>query len=407
MPGYGSRYWADRTAANRRRSYPTFRGQATADVVVIGGGLTGSAAAYALAASGLDVMLVEADRLANGSTAGSIGAIVPEPDAAYRAVERAVGRRSARSAWLEARRSAGEFASVLKKLPTRCDLQAASLLINAASGPDADLLRRERAARADAGLEAPLLTPTAAARELGTESHGALRLRPAFVFDPVRAALGLAAAAGSRGARIFEHSRVTRTQFTRKHAKITLPTGAIRARGVMVATGEPGDLFRQLRRHTRRLDGYAVVTASLSAAMRRDAGLRQGVLTEAGAAPHWLRWLTDDRVLFAGALARPVGPRLRDKAIIQRTAQLMYELSVRYPTFSGLSAGWGWDLPVVTTLDGLPWIGPHRNYPFHFFALALGWHGDGLAWHAARAAVRHFQGEPRREDETFGFSRHL
>jgi RimJ/RimL family protein N-acetyltransferase len=55
----------------------------------------------------------------------------------------------------------------------------------------------------------------------------------------------------------------------------------------------------------------------------------------------------------------------------------------------------------------LPWIGPHRNYPFHFFAMAFGWQGDGLAWHAARAALRYFQGNPRKEDEAFGFVRHL
>jgi hypothetical protein len=35
MPGYGARYWAERTAANRRRSYDSFKGTHTADVVVI------------------------------------------------------------------------------------------------------------------------------------------------------------------------------------------------------------------------------------------------------------------------------------------------------------------------------------------------------------------------------------
>jgi len=141
--------------------------------------------------------------------------------------------------------------------------------------------------------------------------------------------------------------------------------------------------------------------------MRRGVGGRVGVLTEAGADPHWLRWLTDDRALFAGALSTPVGDRQLDRAIVQRTAQLMYELSIRYPEISGLPAAWGWRVPVVTTPDGLPWIGPHRNYPHHFFALAMGWAGDNLAWHAARAAVRHFRHESRREDDTFGFVRYL
>jgi glycine/D-amino acid oxidase-like deaminating enzyme len=100
-----------------------------------------------------------------------------------------------------------------------------------------------------------------------------------------------------------------------------------------------------------------------------------------------------------------VPPRQLDKVLIQRTGQLMYELSVRYPVISGLPAHWAWPLPVVSTADGLPWIGPHRNYPFHFFALAFGWHADGLAWFAAKAALRHFQQESKRGDDAFGFLR--
>jgi glycine/D-amino acid oxidase-like deaminating enzyme len=234
-----------------------------------------------------------------------------------------------------------------------------------------------------------------------------MRLHDAFVIDPVRAALALAGAAEAAGARIFEQSTVTRTRFTRKQARVILATGALRTQGIVVATGEPGALFSQLRRHVRRLMGYAVVTHPLSAAMRRETGRRASVMTEMAEEPHWLRWLADDRALFAGARSQPVGARQRDRAIVQRTAQLMYELSVRYPAISGLPAAWSWDVPVVSTVDGLPWIGPHRNYPFHFFAMAMGWHGDGLSWAAARAAVRHFKHEARKDDEVFGFVRHL
>ena len=99
MPGYGHRYWAERTADNRRRSYTKFRGSHTADAVVIGGGLTGTTAAYVLANAGMRVMLLEAERLAEGSTAGGLGAILPQPDATFRGVESATGRRVARTAW--------------------------------------------------------------------------------------------------------------------------------------------------------------------------------------------------------------------------------------------------------------------------------------------------------------------
>ena len=405
MPGYGARYWAERTPQSRRTTYPKLRGDHTADVVVIGGGLTGATAAYVLASGGLDVMLVEGERIAAGSTAGSLGAIVPEPDATFRGVESLAGRRVARTAWKEAHRSALDLPSLLRRAGVRADVDDAGFARVARSASEAIALRKEQAARKAAGLNAPWLSARAVVSEFGTEAAGAIRVSGAALFDPVRAAIGLVAAAAKRGARVFERSAVRRTTFTRHDATVLLQGASIRTAGIVVATGEPGALFSQLRRHVRRQWGYTVVTEPLSAPMRREVGRRAAVVVEAGESPRWLRWLQDDRAMFAGGVAAAPTARQRDSLLRPRTGELMYELSVRYPVISGLPARWGWDLPIVSTSDGLPWIGPHRNYPFHFFALAFGWHGDGLAAFAARAALRFFKRETRREDEAFGFLR--
>jgi len=407
MSGLGHRYWRERTAANRRRAYPRFHGEHTADAVVIGGGLTGSATAFALVRAGADVVLMEAERLADAGTAAGLGLIVPQPDSTFRAADRLAGRRAARTAWTLADKSAEDLARTLDAAGAHCDLEAASLYVNARSLEGAEFVQREQAARRDAGLAAPLVNAQAARLALATDSSGALRLTHAYRFDPVRAALALSSAAAEGGARVFEHSVVRRTRFTRKYADVHTAEGRIRTKLVVVATGEPGTLFGQLRRHTRPSSGYVVVTQSLPAAVRRQAGQPTDVITEIGESAHWLRWIGSDRAMFAGALTKPVGARLASKALVQRAGQLMYELSVRYPAISGLRAEWCWDLPVITTPDGLPWIGTHRNYPFHFFAIALGWHGDALAWRAARAAVRAFKGEANREEAILGFERYL
>jgi glycine/D-amino acid oxidase-like deaminating enzyme len=401
VPGYGHRYWAERTRAARRRTYPALRRDTTADVVVIGGGLTGATAAYVLASAGLDVVLVEAERLAGGGTANGLGAILPEPAESFRDVEAACGRRVARTAWRETRRSMLDMAAAIRRLPAHKDLASSALVINARQPEDATVARKDQTARKAAGLDAPWLAPAAATLEVGARSSGALRFREAFVHDPVRTALAFATAATEKGARIHERSAVRRTTFTRKEATVVLAGGTIRTRHVFVATATPGRLFGQLRRHVQERDAFVVVTEPLSPAMRREAGRMAAVLTEAGADRHWLRWLPEHRAMFGGALSDPVSPRLQDRTLVQRTGQLMYELSVRYPIISGLPSRWSWRLPLSSTVDGLPWVGPHRNYPFHFFALAFGWHGDGLAWFAAKAALRQFTNEERAEDKVF------
>ena len=363
--------------------------------------------AHAIAKAGFDVIVLEQDRLAGGATAGGLGTILPQPDATFGAVETLAGKHVARVAWDTAARSSSDFASALKKLSIKADVDGTSLCIDAVTPAIAAALRKEQAVRRKASVVGPWLPAPAAREELGSDSQGAIRLSNAYRYDPVRAALGLANSAVAEGARFFERSAVLRTRFTRKDATVFAAGGRIKTRWVVVATADPGSVFHQLGRHVRRSVGYTVVTEPITAAMKRETGRREAVVTEPGESPHWLRWLPDDRALFAGALSQPITAKQRGKVLVQRTAQLMYELSVRHPVISGLRAAWSWDTPVVTTPDGLPWIGSHRNYPHHFFAMALGWHGDGLAWFAAKAAVRHFKGAGSKDDEAFGFARYL
>ena len=83
----------------------------------------------------------------------------------------------------------------------------------------------------------------------------------------------------------------------------------------------------------------------------------------------------------------------------------MYELLMMYPAISGLQPQYGWHLPYGETADGLMYIGPHRNYPHHLFALGGG--GDSItgAFVAARILARAVRGQMDKADEVFGWTR--
>lgn len=405
---YGHRFWDDRTPVGRRASSPRWkpaRGQAsdTADVVIVGGGLTGCASAYAFASAGYDVVLLEAGRLAGGATASSAGLMLPGFDAPFASHSAAFGLRASRAMWQQARRGSMEFAALLRRLAIKCDLDATSVLV---VSRDAKALGKEYSARKGAGLSVTRVAPAALSREAAIDA-AALRMSDAFTFDPVRAALGLSAHARKQGARVFEQSTVTRIRHLPRGKGVQVKTaaGTIEARTAVVATGLPGALVPQLRRHFIAHDTYAVVTDTMPAAMRRAVGSRTSAVMDTETPPHTLRWMKDDRVMMAGADQPPVPARQRDRALVQRTGQLMYELSLFYPELSGIQPAFAWDAPLASTADGAPFIGPHRNLPGHLFALGLGRHGDGLAWTAARALVRHFADEPSKEDSVFGFER--
>jgi glycine/D-amino acid oxidase-like deaminating enzyme len=243
-------------------------------------------------------------------------------------------------------------------------------------------------------------------REAAIDNDGAIRAA-GFSFDPYRACIGLAAAAVARGATLYERSPVERIRAGRKGVQISTATGTLKAQAVVIATSAPLQDLRALRRHLRASDTYAVVTAQLPAAVRRELGSRTSVVLDTETPPHTLRWLKDDRALFAGADQPMVADRAREKALVQRRGQLMYELSVMYPAISGQPAEWGWSSRHYESVDRLPFVGLHRNFPRHLFAMAPAHHGAAFAWLAARLLLRQYQQEPAKGDELFGFSRIL
>ena len=400
-------YWSGRLSKSRRPSFSPLRGQQTADVVIVGGGLTGSACALSLAAAGIDALLVEADAIGGGTPAGGSGLLREGFAGSFHEAAGAHGLRVARALWDGMRRGSLDFAAALRRYRIRCDLAPQDLIVFAPPSTDATRSwRKEYQARRDAGVEGTWLTPALVSRATALASGGAIRAHAA-VMDPYRACLGLAAAAASRGARIHQHSTARRIRASKKHVEVTTDGGLVRAGTVIVATGSLVQDLRALRRHLRAEHVYGVVTAPLPAPMRRQVGQRSAVLEDASGPARIVRWLGDHRIFVQGGRQPAVADRLREKALVQRTGQLMYELSLLYPAISGLPAEESWDSLDHETTDGLPLIGPHRNFPRHIFAFGSSGHGAGAAWAAARLALRHVQGAPLKSDEAFGFGRVL
>jgi glycine/D-amino acid oxidase-like deaminating enzyme len=193
----------------------------------------------------------------------------------------------------------------------------------------------------------------------------------------------------------------------RKTVDVVTASGTVRADTVVVAGSTEIPELRPLGRHLDSRHGYGVVTESLPAVVRRELGSRTMALRDAAVPPKFVRWLKEDRVLVAGADQAPVTPRGQDQALVQRTGQLMYELSLLYPAISGARPEWAWMFRFDDTVDGLPFIGAHRNFPRHLFAYGLGRHGVAAAWLAARLLLRQVTSTPAKGDDAFGFARIL
>src|SRR5262245_30026258 len=125
---YGRSPWIDQFPKSRVPDYPKHRDPAPADVVVIGGGLTGCATAYAFAAAGIKVLLLEADRLGRGVAGASAGWLGEEPGVEFAALEKRLGLRAARHVFQSWRRAALDASALVRRLDVKAHLEPAASL---------------------------------------------------------------------------------------------------------------------------------------------------------------------------------------------------------------------------------------------------------------------------------------
>ena len=405
MTNYGRSPWIQQFPSSRVPTFPRYRGANAADVVIIGGGLTGCATAYAFAAAGVKVTLLEAAQIGRGSSGSASGWLNEDPGAGFADLERAIGLRDAKRAFQSWRRASLDFASLLRRLDVKCFIEPHPAVTVALTPEQVVRLKREQTARRAGGIDSPLLNARAIAGEVAVGAAAALRAKDGATLDPYRACLGLAASAAQRGARLFERSQVKRVTFTRKWANVLTANGSIHTKRVVVATGMPTQLYKSLARHFWFRTAYFAQTEPVPAKIRHQMGRRDAVLRDGAEPPHVIRWVGDDRVIVAGADADVPPAHLRDKVIVQRTGQLMYELSTLYPDISGVQPTFGWSADYARTSNGLPCIGPHRNFPHHLFAFGDASQGVTGAYLASRILLRHHFDEMDPADEVFGFHR--
>ena len=401
---YGESPWIYEFPRTRRPDFPRLRGEHTCDVVIVGGGLTGCATAYACAMAGLKPLVIEADRVGQGSSGRSAGLLLADPGPLFRDVVRGHGLRAARLVFTAWARGASDGAALLKRLKVPRGVTAVSDVITALRGDDKNLAR-ELAARDEAGLPGRWLPERQARTATNLDTHAALRVPYGFAVDPLQACVAVAVAARRRGAAFFEKSQVRKVKALRKSVEVTTADAIVRAETVIVTTGIATAEFGPLRRHFKRRETYLVMTAPVPAAVRKQLAPADATVRDLRTPHHRVRWTADQRLIVSGADQDETPARTRDALLVQRTGQLMYELLMMYPAISGLQPQYGWHLPYGETADGLMYIGPHRNYPHHLFALGAG--GDTIsgAFVAARILARAVRGQMDKADDVFGWTR--
>jgi glycine/D-amino acid oxidase-like deaminating enzyme len=204
---------------------------------------------------------------------------------------------------------------------------------------------------------------------------------------------------------VFERSEVVGIETHRNGVRVRTRDGDIRAGLVVIATGYATAWFRPLVSRFRFYRTYVLATAPLSALERRRIGFGHVMFWDTARPYHYARWTSDDRVLIGGG-DRRIRPHQRQRdEFIHATGGLRDDMQQLIPGLRDARFTVAWEGLFAQTPDTLPYIGSHRRYPGHLFALGYGGNGMAFSYLASRLLCEAWGGRHPADLELFKFSR--
>lgn len=351
-------------------SYPALSGEIKADVCIIGAGFTGITAALHLAEAGMEVVVLEAERVGWGASGRNGGQICTAFNQSMPALEKQVGKDGAQVLWDVERAAKDLIRDRVAKHNIDCDLTWG--YIHAASKPSHMAWMHEtRDEWAQYGYdETEILDKSQLQERLGSEMyHGGLREKNAGHLHPLNYALGLAKAARDAGVKFFEQSKAININ-TDKDVSVRTGDGHVTAK-YLVSAGNAylGKLIPALYYRVMPVKSFILSTEPLGENFARSLIRDNDAVVDSQNICDYYRLSGDGRMLFGG---RANYSGLEPKDLFSYMKPRMLKV---FPQLKDARLDYCWGGTLAITADRLPHVGQIDGKIF----FAQGFSGHGVA----------------------------
>jgi len=364
--------------ANPHPPHPPLEGTVRCDVCVVGGGYTGLTAALELAERGMDVVLLEAERVGWGASGRNGGQIITGYNKPMATIERWMGRDDARLLWQLAEEATAQLFERVEKHGIRCDLTRGFVLAALKERHMAELDEVMREMRDAYGY--PHL------RRLDHDGVAAMVDSPRYIgglydegsghLHPLNYALGLADAGLAAGVRIFEGSRALSLETGLLPAVVTA-RGRVQARFLVLAgNAYLGGLVPQMTGMIMPVATQIIVTEPLGAERARALLPNNAAVSDMNFVLDYYRRTSDHRLLFGGGANYSGRDTPGGKELLRLKMQRVF------PQLRDVAVDYSWSGKVAITMNRMPQVG--RLTPNVLFAHGYSGHGVALAGLAGR-----------------------
>ena len=364
----------------------------TADVCVVGGGLTGVSSALNLAERGCSVVLLEAKRIGHGASGRNGGQLVSGFSCEMERIRQEVGLEVSKIFWALSREALAELEVRITRHAISCDHRSGYFYAAKNLQQMAYLQALHQEWRTLYGYDqTTLVARDAVPQWVGTELyHGGLADAGGGQIHPLNYLLGLAEAAQQAGVQLFEDSAATRID-RGAQPRVHTASGQVRAKHLVLAgNAYLGDLVPELQRRLARVSSFVGVTPPLDPALAARIMPADVAVSDCDAVLDYYRMTGDGRLLF-GAGANYAA---RQPATLK--SYLAGRIKTVFPALVDIPLEHAWSGHIGVTVNRIPDFG--RLGPSIHYAQGFSGHGVALTGLAGKLIAESITGLPERFD---------
>ena len=356
-------------------SYPSLRENVETEILIIGGGITGSLIAHQCIADNHKTMLIDRREIGHGSTSATTSMLQYEIDVPLYQLIDLIGEEAAVECYRACYKSIDDLNKIVQQIKSDCGFKKKESLYFASFKKDVSWLKKEFEARKKIGFPVKWLETDEIDEKFQLKnSYGGILSEQGGSIDAFKLAHDILAYNHKKGLKIFDKTDIKNVTYKTNGVTVVTEHGTtIKAKKIIYCNGfESTEIIKD--NFVKLLSTYAIVGERFE---DNQANLNETLFWNTAEPYNYLRTTDDNRLLIGGEDEDFVNAQKRDELLHQKSDKLTKYLKKILPNYD-FRMDFVWAGTFGETKDGLPYIGRHRNFESAYFVLGFG--GNGITF---------------------------
>jgi len=356
-------------------SYPSLKEDLETEILIVGGGITGSLIAHQCIADGYDTTLIDKREIAHGSTSATTSMLQYEIDVPLYKLTEMIGEQGAVMCYKACSNSIDSIKEIVKQVKSTSGFKRKDSLYFAHSKKEANLLKKEFEIRKKHNLKVQWLKPEEILESYKLDhTFGGILSEQGASMDAFQFTHDVLKYNHEKGLKVFDKTELNEIKYTEEGIEALVNNKAlIKAKKIIYCTGfETTNLINE--KFVKLLKTYAIIGER----NEDDQSQLKDTLFWNTASPYvYMRTTDDNRLLIGGEDDSFRSLPKRNNKVEKKAQKLEQQLAKYLPEYN-FTTDFSWCGTFGETKDGLPYIGEHKDFPSSYFVLGFG--GNGITF---------------------------